>query len=681
MSAAFMDLRMEAPPAESVEHARQQLNRLIEAISRLAETAPPPDKFYPDFLHQLLGTLGVPAGAVWEATPDGGLRLCSQVNRDAIGIDHIPLARACHDELLRQVLCQRRAQVVAPDAGPAPSDPSPANLTGHTVILSPALLDGDVAGVVEIWLVPGAEPIVQQRLLQLLVLMADFVAAYRRNLGLRQAKTQEHLWNQLEGFTRQIHSSLDPQEVAYLVAIGGRALVDCDRLSVVVRQGRQVEIEAVSGADTVERRSRQVRAMRKLSEAVLDWGERLVYRGRAEDGLPPKVRQALDAYLAESHSRVLIVAPLDDLREMGGRRPRCSALVAESFGPMAEPEPMIERLQVVARHAAPALYNAVEYRRVPLHWLWRPVSAAEEGVGGWRTVRWAALALLLVAAVGALVLVPCPLRMDAQGQLVPRERQTVFATIPGKIVQMRARHGDRVARDQELLLMEDVELQQKVRQLEVRMEAAGDSLSALAERLNQTTNDEERHTLKLEQIKQRYERRKAEVERDLILRQTRRPLEAAVLAPRDGTVVTFDVHEQLLGKTVKPGDPLLRIARLQGPWEVELHLPEASVGPVREALARQPGGELAVDFLLVSHPEQVYHGVLRAAGLGGETRVENNAVVLPASVEIRDPALEAQLAQMPVGVEVRAKVHCGQRALGYAWFFGLWEFLHEHLFF
>ena len=65
---------------------------------------------------------------------------------------------------------------------------------------------------------------------------------------------QRQVWTQLEAFARQIHSSLKPLEVGYLIANEGRRLVDCDRVTVGVRQGRRTRVEAVSGSDIVEKR-------------------------------------------------------------------------------------------------------------------------------------------------------------------------------------------------------------------------------------------------------------------------------------------------------------------------------------------------------------------------------------------------------------------------------------------
>ena len=55
--------------------------------------------------------------------------------------------------------------------------------------------------------------------------------------------------------------------------------------------------------------------MRKLFDAVIEWGEKLVFTGTKDDSLPPKVYKALDDYLAESNSKLLVVLPLRTTRD------------------------------------------------------------------------------------------------------------------------------------------------------------------------------------------------------------------------------------------------------------------------------------------------------------------------------------------------------------------------------
>ncbi len=55
--------------------------------------------------------------------------------------------------------------------------------------------------------------------------------------------------------------------------------------------------------------------------------------------------------------------------------------------------------------------------------------------------------------------------------------------------------------------------------------------------------------------------------------------------------------------------------------------------------------------------------------------------MLPVRVEITDRELIDQLGALPVGLEVRAKINCGPRAVGTVWFGDLLEFVYERLLF
>src|SRR5262249_15607623 len=173
------------------------------------------------------------------------------------------------------------------------------NATEFTVLLAPILVDKQVAGLVEIWQDPSRGADAMRGFLQFMVRMASLASGYTRNHQLRSMVGQQQVWTQLEVFARQIHASLNPTEVSYLIANEGRRLVEADRVSVAIRSGPSATVMAISGADVVEKRSNLVQLMRALFDAVLAWGERLVYSGMKDDTLPPAVLKALDLYPAE----------------------------------------------------------------------------------------------------------------------------------------------------------------------------------------------------------------------------------------------------------------------------------------------------------------------------------------------------------------------------------------------
>jgi hypothetical protein len=453
---------------EVLEQTRREINRLVEEIARLTEMDLTPADYYGQFLQRVKEAVAAPAGAVWLRTPQGHLQLQTQINIRDVGIDKSDAERQAHDELLRMSAQNARPQMIPPQSSVAPSEdgkPAPGNPTDFVILMAPILVDKQIAGLVEVWQDADRNPNAQRGFLQFLTRMAELASSYTRNNHLRQMVGQQTLWTQLEAFARQIHGSLNPMEVGYLIANESRRLIDCDRVSVALRKGRKAQVEAISGADVVEKRSNLVRLMAKLFDKVMKWGEKLVYQGVQDDSLPPDVLRALDNYLAESNSKLLVVLPLRDEREEKSKKPPRSALMMESFDPALAPDQLIARLEVVGKHATSALYNAAEYRRIPMRFLWLPLAKLQDGVGG----KARAITLSVIAGVAVLaavlVFVPYPLKMDAKGQLLPVERQYIYSPVEGAIVQFRVGPGQDVNINDPLVLMHDNELQRKIVQL------------------------------------------------------------------------------------------------------------------------------------------------------------------------------------------------------------------------
>src|SRR5690349_20740124 len=113
------------------------------------------------------------------------------------------------------------------------------------------------------------------------------------------------------------------------------------------------------------------------------------------------------------------------------------------------------------------------------------------------------------------------------------------------------------------------------------------------------------------------------IERELALvREKQRQLK--VVAPQRGQVVTWKVRDLLLQRPVVRGQGLLTLANPDGPWELELYLPERRLVHVQNAKVagtlRVPSHSdsrrslpatdqpLDVAFVLSSHPGQTFHG-------------------------------------------------------------------------
>jgi hypothetical protein len=708
------------PPVEAPQNdpsaarrVSRQIDQAFEEVARLSGSNLPPSNFYEEFLAKVMAGVNAPAGAVWLRTPQGFLQLQCQTNVEQVGLDAQRGGRQAHNELLRQAFQTGRPMLLEPYSNTGIAEGAPAgNPTGYVCLLAPVMLDEKNAiGLVEIWQEPRWDARAQRTFLNYLVQMAGYAGNYVKNQESKKGSGEGQVWQQLEVFARNVHSSLNPTEVAYLVANDGRRLVGCDRLSVAVRHERKAVLEAVSGADVIEKRSALMKQMRKLIDTVIAWGERLTYRGTKDDTLPPKVLAALDAFLAESNSKLLVVEPLLDDRdkvkegERGKPKKARSALVFESFETPEDVEPMIARFDVVCRHAAPALYNAAEMKRVPFRWVWWPLMKIQDGLGGKTKIIIGGIVLAVLALIGTLVIVPYPLKLEANGQLLPKERQYVYSSRDAaKVVSFYVEPGSEVPEDGRLVKLYDPTLQQKLDELSKLIASSETKIRTLSVQANDpSTNAAERFKLEGEKAKEDVTKDALNREYNTFLSLLKADgvnrgffdvatpsfsrLEKREVEPR-WTVLTSDFRETLTNRTVKPSDPLLRLGNKAGEWEIELKIPQKHIGQVKAALGNQE--ELDVDLLVQTIPTRTYRGKLSRLKIAGEAvpnrddHNESEPIVL-AYVRISGEGIAPEDAvprdQLVTGVEVHAKVRCGSHPSGYSLFYGVWEFIYAKVIF
>jgi hypothetical protein len=214
----------------------------------------------------------------------------------------------------------------------------------------------------------------------------------------------------------------------------------------------------------------------------------------------------------------------------------------------------------------------------------------------------------------------------------------------------------------------------ELRRVAGEMQTAEKRLAAVrAERLSnarasdQRPRDEHQLTADEEELK---ERLKGLADQQAILK--RQSDDLVLRSPIDGQALTWNLQSLLEARPVERGQALLRVADLEGPWEVELRVPDDRTGHVlaaREAL--RP--DLEVSFALASDPALQYRGRISQLALATEVDDAKGATVL-AKVSFDRKGL----AELRPGATVLAKIHCGRASLGYVWLHELFEFVQTH---
>jgi hypothetical protein len=455
--------------------------------------------------------------------------------------------------------------------------------------------------------------------------------------------------------------------------------------------------------------------MQTLFDAVQNWGEKLVFKGEKDESLPPKVLAALDDYLAESQPKLLVVQPVKDEREKNEKKPARSVLMLEMFNPPENAEPIISRLDVVGKHAASALYNAAELKKVPFKPLWWPVMRLQEGLGGkakFFLYGGLALATLLLLL---MIFVPAPLKMEAKGQIEPVETGYVYAPFEGSITELRFKPGDKVDVNAEIAMLVSDQLGDKYRQALMEMLSKQASIDAMetAPSSDKMTENERA------QIKRQLDSDKAFVKaQNEILVGMRRlynldPARAAngiftanapkldrskVPAGAKWTLLNAENRDQLLGRTIRRHEPIQRLGYVEGQWHVTLKIPQRNMGQVLNAFAKKDlhkldndgKAYLDVDLLLTSESDKKYFGRMYQDKISAEAvpnkddHNENEPVVIAyVKINLEDFPEDRKIARhlFVTGQEVHVKIRCGDHALGYSLFHGVWEWFYENVIF
>jgi hypothetical protein len=700
---------------ETVRRLTRQIDQAHELMARLAGSAVAAVDFFQVLLTRTLSVTDAVAGAAWLTTPQGHLQLQHQINLSLVGLEDRVNGRQAHNELLAHAVHTKQTVFLDADGRiTLASGMGPANLTAYPIAIAPILGDhGAVLGALEVWLASVDGQKLRPAHVNFVTTMAGYASNYLRHSAALRNTIQEQVFTRLEVFSRQIHTSLNTTEVAFLIANEGRRLVGCDRISVGVRHGRRTTIEAVSGSDVVERSSIQVKRMRDLFDAVFTWNERLVYRGTRDTTLPEPVLSALDAYLHESNPKVLILQPLRDEREMVTEKekdpkpgPARSALLLEAFDPPEQIDPMLQRFDIVASHAAPALYNAAEMKRIPFRFLWRPIMALQGAAGGKRRFYTYVVVGLLTAIVLAMFFVPYPLKLDAKGQLLPEERHYIYPTGQGRVIRFKVAPGQTIRPNTPIAILNDRDLAREIDEKNAEIDKSKkrcDVLRGLStslpdekerkRRSDELASEEENLRSLKDQLESLLEQRKASGDNvgEFTVYAPEFPRARDARGPATWKVLTFDFNEQLVNKWMKPTDPLMRVGNTKGTWQIEMKISQRVISQLLRAYRTSDSNEyLEVDVMVTSAPTQTFKGRLYRRDINAEA-VQNkddhneSEMVVYAYVRVNDPDMPADdhipEALLTAGVEVKAKIRCGNHSLGYSLFHGAWEFFYEHVIF
>lgn len=671
-----------------LEQTKRQIRVLVNEIAEISRSDASPEEFQAEFLPRVVTALGAVGGAFWSADETGRLSLGYQVNLQEAKLHEDEEANKTHSAFLYNALRSNETDMIVPPHSGGEGANEGGNPTDFLVVVGVVATELERVGIVEIFQRPDSNPAAQKGYLQFVRQVTRYAADFYKNRQLKNFSDRQNLWTQLEDFTRNIHKTLDFKETVYTVANEGRRLIECDRVSIAICRGRKARVEAVSGQDMVDKRSETAKLLGDLATAVVAANEPVVYTGDSSQ-LAPQVETAIEEYVDASHTKAIAVYPLiprrtdeNDADETERDKkivdPPFGALIVEQIENARVSEHTMKRVEIVVEHARVAIGNSLEHNSIFLGWLWRTIGKSKVLVAARNLPKTVSISAAVLALILALILVPWNFNMHCDGTLQPLVRHNIFAREAGKVDAVLVRHGEQVAKGQELLRLSNNELEAEWQKTDGELNETRKQILALKEASYQA-KDAERIRV-AGQLSQYVER-----ERTLLLQQkilNARRDDLIVRSPIDGTVMTFDLENKLRSRPVQPGQILLEVAKPEEGLILELQMPEKRMGHIdgyfRKLQADDPDAALRAKFVMMVDPSKNYDATVVEEHDRAENRgTEETTVQMRATIDEPESLPEGTRA----GAGVSAKVYCGKRPLGYVCFNELVAFLQKTVLF
>jgi hypothetical protein len=660
--------------SEAADPDWRALEDVLDEIAEAAKSTLSAGDFYRFVLDRIVPAAGVSGGAIWTAANPGELCLEYQIDvADSRGAT-TPEVEAGRQELVEEVLSSGQPRVVPPLPVQS-ADSSGANRTDCWVILYPFRVSPEKPGVIELVQRRAIRPERRSDYLRLLAAVVELCDDFHRQHELSLLRQRERAWCEFERFALRAHRSLDVNETAFAIANDARRVIGCDRVSVLTCRRGKCRAVAASGVDALERRGKLVRTLELLAARVAAGGDPLWYRDGSGD-LTDEIERPLEAYLDESHARVVAIVPLraPGTESDGPARRVIGVLVAEQFQTSAGDAELRERVAAVASHSAVALANALAHRHMPLARASRALARLRWLAEPRQLPKTAAVLLALAAIVCGLAFIPADFEIEARGELQPEVRREVFASDDATVSELPVDPGRKIRAGQAVVVLRKPQLDLEIRRVAGEIETARKKLAAVqAERLSnaplppESRRDAHQLSADEEELK---ELLKGLADQREILERQRKDL--VVRSPIDGEVLTWKLKELLEARPVERGQAMLTVADLEGPWVVELRLADHRTGHVlaaRDELKK----DLDVSFALAAQPGTSYEGRISQVALSTDVDQAAGPTVLVTVAFDR-----GKVAPLRPGAGVLARIHCGRRALGYVWLHDLFEFVQSH---
>ena len=510
--------------------------------------------------------------------------------------------------------------------------------------------------------------------------IAQLFRRWHEHQDLNRLSRSADKWSEKVDFINEVHGTIDTKETAYSIANEARRLLGADRVSVAKWNGRRCKIMAISSQDKFDNRANVVRKLGNVATASVSGDTPFWVTGDTE-GLPPSVAKKINDYLDESNSRTIAVLPLakrpDDspTLEMSKRKRekivKLGAVIIEFFDADVTRDQVAEDCNLIVGQSQLALNNARKHNEIFLAPLWKRLGWLQKLLFRDHLAKTVTGLIALTLLVLAMIFWPIELKMRVDGVMHPEIRQQIYAQTPGVINEILIDENSEVTAGQPLIRMINVDLSVQINQTESQIATLGAQIQSAKFQISRGSRDRKEALDAGAQLSLLQEQLTSKRELQQLLEEKQKAL--VITAPIGGTIITRDPKRRLSELPVNASQLLLQVSRQEGPWELEIRIPQHKIAYVDEAVraSLEDGGDgrLRVEFATATNPNKSLVGKL--VSVSDRTFPDEQGVPHYRGVVSEVDVQPLEKPRPGAGVTVR--IFCGKVPLGFYCFHQPWD--------
>ncbi len=680
----------------TTEQLKDEVRQAVRNLTEFSRTADNYGQFCERVLNDIVRITGAHGALLWEMqqsnSPPALSGFSGQAPDDQARAILSPENEG-HTRMLMEVIGKKAPVGITSDAFTGPVDPdAPVETTPFLMLLAPVVnRQQQCYGTLELVQRGNIGKSAQEGYLRFLAQIAQLFTRWHEHRDLNRLSQSADQWGRKVEFINEVHQSIDGKETAYAIANEARRLLKADRVSVGKWNGRRCKVIAISSQDRFDNRANVVRKLSKVATASVAADTQFWITGDT-DGIAPEVARKINDYLDESNCRTFAVIPLvkrpDDAPNLEQKKRRrekpvkLGALIVEYFDADVTQEQIADDCGLIVSQSQLALNNARRHNEIFMAPVWKKL--------GWLQTflfrdHFAKTMTGLVAFAGlvlAMIFVPTELKMHVDGVMHPQIRQNIYAQTPGTVDEIFIDEDSSVEESTPLMRLRNVDLEVQLNQTEKQLLTLESQIEGLEYQLSQgRRGDAGQRDSGVDagaQFQMLKEQKANQKELMKLLEKKQKMLD--VRAPLAGSVITRD-PQRLKDYPVNPGQKLLTISQLDGPWELEIKIPQHKIGyiddAIRVAKEDDEGRLLRVTYIVSTNPNATLEGEL--VRISDRTFPDDQGVPHYRGV-VR--ALDIENLEKPrPGAGVTASIECGQRSLGFRCFYQLWDWYRTQVIF